>query len=133
MYFINVSLIIIGLSLGAHAAPISIQASEGAQPEERQLILANTQGLTLYTFTPDVAGESTCYDACEKAWPPVIIKPEEAITLGGALSTSVRRDGLLQLRVDNKPVYLYVGDEKPGDIFGQGLGNVWFIINVLTK
>ena len=29
------------------------------------------KGMTLYVFTPDKAGDSTCYDKCATAWPPV--------------------------------------------------------------
>lgn len=95
-----------------------------------RLVLANAEGLSLYTFKPDLVNESTCYQSCAKAWPPVLVTAEEESLLTGSISKSTRKDGSQQLTIDGHPVYTYVGDEKAGDIFGEGLGNVWFPLDL---
>ena len=35
-------------------------------------IIVDAEGRTLYAFTNDVGGVSTCYDDCATAWPPLI-------------------------------------------------------------
>lgn len=122
-------------------SPITVQKSvlvhedaEGKQQKTERLILADIQGLSLYTFKPDQPNESTCYDSCAKTWPPVLVNADEAKALSGSLNSAPRKDGSLQLTVDGHPVYLFAGDEKAGDINGDRLGNVWFLIDLkLTK
>src|ERR1700754_4692863 len=35
-------------------------------------VLVDSEGMTVYLFTPDKGTESTCYGGCESAWPPVM-------------------------------------------------------------
>lgn len=105
----------------------------GLQKVADRLILANEEGLSLYTFKPDHDGESVCYNSCAAHWPPVIVSEEVAKELTGALATTVRKDGSLQLTVDQRPVYLFQNDKNAGDILGEGLGNVWFLIDLKIK
>jgi predicted lipoprotein with Yx(FWY)xxD motif len=93
--------------------------------------LTDAEGNALYLFTPDTTpGESTCYDDCATAWPP--LAPSEGMNLPagvpGELTTVERTDGTQQVAYNDIPLYYYAGDEQPGDINGQGLGGVWFIV-----
>ena len=93
--------------------------------------LTDAEGNTLYLFTPDTTpGESTCYDDCAEAWPP--LTPAEGMTLPagvpGELTTIERTDGTQQVAYNDIPLYYFVRDEQPGDIAGQGVGGVWFIV-----
>lgn len=90
-------------------------------------LLTDVKGLSLYTFDPDGPNQSNCYDGCAKAWPPILISAEVAATLEDGFSSAKRKDGTIQLTFDSKPLYLYVGDKKPGDIKGDGLGGVWHL------
>ena len=38
-----------------------------------------------------------------------------------------RADGSLQWALDNKPLYFFAGDAKPGDTNGDGKGGVWHL------
>jgi predicted lipoprotein with Yx(FWY)xxD motif len=89
-------------------------------------ILADSQNLTIYIFDVDTTSESTCYDACEKAWPPVLLADGQQ--LGANMGVTIRKDGSQQLTHNGRPVYYFVGDSAPGDINGDGLGNVWHIV-----
>jgi predicted lipoprotein with Yx(FWY)xxD motif len=93
--------------------------------------LTDAEGKTLYLFTPDATpGESTCYDDCAQAWPP--LAPAEGMTLPagvpGELATIERTDGTQQVTYNDIPLYYYAKDDDPGDTYGQGLGGRWFIV-----
>ena len=93
--------------------------------------LTDAEGNTLYLFTPDTTpGESTCYDECAESWPP--LTPEDAMTLPagvpGELATIERTDGTQQVTYNDIPLYYFVRDEAAGDIAGQGVGGVWFVV-----
>ena len=94
---------------------------------EKVELLTNVKGMTLYTFDPDGSNESNCYDACAKAWPPVLITQAIADRLEDDFHFAKRKDGTLQLTFDNHPLYLYVGDKKAGDMNGDKLGGVWHV------
>jgi len=92
--------------------------------------LTGADGLTLYIFTADSAGTSTCVDACATAWPPVIITgdpPAVPAGVSGALTTIARPDGSMQLALNGMPVYYYAKDTKAGDTTGEGVGGKWFV------
>lgn len=93
-------------------------------------ILVDGEGFTLYVFTNDEGGESACYDSCAETWPPV---PGDT-SVGGDLdasmfSTVARTDGTEQLTVNGMPLYRYAPDAAPGDTTGQGVGDVWFVVD----
>jgi predicted lipoprotein with Yx(FWY)xxD motif len=95
-------------------------------------VLVNGKGMTVYAFKPDNAGDSTCYDKCAAAWPPVL--SEGAPTAGGGLAagdlgTTTRTDGGTQVTFKGWPLYLFSGDAAAGDTKGQGLKNVWYVVD----
>jgi len=96
-------------------------------------ILVDAEGLTLYGFVPDAeSGESTCYDGCETAWPPLTVEGGD-FTVGTGLDESVfttveRTDGTMQLKVGDYPLYYFSGDAAPGETNGQGLNEVWYVV-----
>ncbi len=49
-------------------------------------ILADGEGRTLYLFTPDTEGDSTCYDQCAANWPPLLAEGE--ITVGAGIDAA---------------------------------------------
>lgn len=94
--------------------------------------LTDTSGKTLYVFTKDSAGTSTCTGSCLAKWPafsastvtaPSVLKPSD-------FSAISRADGVNQTAWMGMPLYYYSGDTKPGDVNGQGFNNVWYVANV---
>lgn len=89
------------------------------------------EGMALYIFLSDVpdSGESTCYDQCEENWP--VFSAEEPLTLPegvpGELGTLTREDGTTQVTYNGWPLYYWIKDVEPGDVTGQGVGDVWFL------
>ncbi len=61
-------------------------------------IVVDDEGFTLYVFIPDDGGDSTCYDECATAWPPLEGDPVATGSVDAALfGTSLRTDGAQQV------------------------------------
>ena len=87
--------------------------------------------MTVYYFTKDTkdSGESACVDDCRQKWPPVLVEGEpklEGVT--AKVDTIDTPEGKKQVTVDGMPVYYWYMDKKPGDVFGQDVGKVWYVV-----
>jgi predicted lipoprotein with Yx(FWY)xxD motif len=93
--------------------------------------LVGPDGLTLYIFTNDTDGTSTCNDDCAAMWPPFEVDAGATLEAGdgvtGELGTTERDDGSTQVTYDGMPLYYYASDSEAGDATGEGFGDVWFI------
>jgi predicted lipoprotein with Yx(FWY)xxD motif len=99
-------------------------------------ILTAPDGMTLYGFTNDIDATPTCFSTCADAWPPVIAPEDWTVAPGldsGVFSTIIRKDGQRQLVAGKWPLYKYSNDAKPGDVKGQGSGDVWFVVSLDAK
>lgn len=93
---------------------------------EKDGILTDANGMTLYTFDNDKDGASACYDACAANWPPLVAAVDaKADDEYGLID---RTDGTKQWTYDGKPLYLWVKDTKPGDMTGDGVKGVWHVV-----
>jgi predicted lipoprotein with Yx(FWY)xxD motif len=94
-------------------------------------LTAGAGGKTLYTFTHDTEGVSTCTGECADAWPAFIVGENQRLVGGagveGELATVAREEGDLQVTYNGMPLYYFAEDAAPGDTNGQGLGDVWFV------
>ncbi|MGH1489992.1 MAG: hypothetical protein ACRBK7_11480 [Acidimicrobiales bacterium] len=92
-------------------------------------VLVDEGGLSLYGFLDDDQGLPTCEGACADAWPPLFVDSAElpAGLDSNVFSVAERSDGTFQLKAGKWPLYLFAGDGAPGDINGQGSGEVWFL------
>jgi predicted lipoprotein with Yx(FWY)xxD motif len=97
-------------------------------------VLVDGDGMTLYMFVPDQKknGRPTCYDECAEAW-PALEAPAELTAgdgLDGSLLGTVKRDdGTTQVTYGDLPLYLFSGDQAAGDVEGQGLNEVWYVLS----
>ncbi|MCA5894471.1 hypothetical protein LEP48_14100 [Isoptericola sp. NEAU-Y5] len=95
-------------------------------------IVVDGEGLTVYYFSADEpgSGESACTDDCLAAWPPVHAGSEEPQVEGvdAEVGTITGNDGELQVTLDGRPLYLYAADEAPGDVTGQAVQDVWWVV-----
>ncbi len=95
-------------------------------------ILVGPEELTVYMFDNDTQGEgaSACHDDCAEAWPPLTVEDEP--TAGEAveadLTTFEREDGTTQVAANGWPLYHFAEDQAPGDANGQGVGDVWWVL-----
>jgi predicted lipoprotein with Yx(FWY)xxD motif len=105
----------------------------GAEGEELGLILYDLSGHTLYTFSKDKGGTSSCYGACAKKWPPALTeeKPEaRGEAVAAKVGATKRKDGTRQLTYAGQPLYTFSGD-KQADTNGNGVtafGGEWHAI-----
>jgi predicted lipoprotein with Yx(FWY)xxD motif len=94
-------------------------------------VLVDGEGMTLYMFDPDEQGESTCYEDCATAWPPLVGEGEPALGEGldEAMVGSVERtDGTMQVTYNDWPLYYWQNDAAAGDVTGQAVNDVWWVL-----
>jgi predicted lipoprotein with Yx(FWY)xxD motif len=98
-------------------------------------ILVDSSGRTIYLFKRDFGTRTACNGACASAWPPVRANGEPTVGPGANASlvgTTARPDGTPQLTYNGHPLYLYHGDEKPGETDGEGstaFGAAWYALS----
>ena len=112
----------------AAGGPVTVMVAES----DFGPILVDAEGKTLYMFKPDTAGESTCYEDCEAAWPPLVVTGD--VTVGEGLdaatfTTVARTDGSIQVKAGAWPLYSFANDAAAGDVNGQGQGGVWYVVS----
>jgi predicted lipoprotein with Yx(FWY)xxD motif len=96
-------------------------------------VVADQSGHTLYAFTKDTNGVSTCYDACATAWPAALASDTTLTGSGVAdqlIGTADRTDGTKQLTLNGMPLYRFAADgDTTGALKGQGNKSVWFVLD----
>ena len=94
--------------------------------------MVDGKGMSVYYYTKDVkdSGTSACTGGCLDAWPPVLAAADAPTVDGvtGTVGTIATPDGKKQLTVNGMPVYYYAKDLAAGDITGQGVGGVWYLV-----
>ncbi|MBO0979299.1 hypothetical protein [Microbacterium sp. SD291] len=118
--------------------------SEEAPPAagEAELTVADTslgeitvdgEGMTVYMFDDDTqgAGASACEGQCLTNWPPVTTESAAPAVEGvtGEVGTITAADGSKQVTLDGWPLYYFAGDQAAGDVNGQGVGGVWWVLS----
>lgn len=112
------------------AAPVETGTVLAAADSALGEIVVDDEGFTLYVFIPDDGGDSTCYDDCASAWPPLEGPAVAAGSVDAALiGTSPRTNGAQQVTFNGWPLYYFARDAVPGDVAGQGLNDVWYVIS----
>lgn len=92
-------------------------------------ILTDADGKTLYFFSNDSKGISTCTTGtCAETWP---VFYTETLTLDSGLSASdfgtINVDGRNQTTYKGYPLYYYVGDETTGQVNGDQVNSIWYV------
>ena len=113
----------------AGSAPVQVQV----QVEQSGLgtILTDQNGRTLYAFTHDKDGTSSCTGQCIATWPA--LAGRQGATAGAGvdsslLSQTTQAEGTVQTAYNKWPLYYYAGDSGPGDVDGQDVDGVWFAL-----
>ncbi|MBT2498887.1 hypothetical protein J7E25_07240 [Agromyces sp. ISL-38] len=96
-------------------------------------IVVDADGMTVYMFDNDTQGgdSSSCEGACATNWPAVTADsddPPVAEGIDGEIGTIEGVDGKTQVTLNGWPLYYFAGDEAPGDINGQGVNDVWWVL-----
>ena len=96
------------------------------------LMLADSEGRTLYAFSSDSDGTSNCLGECAALWPPLLLDEGEPISgdgVAGLLGLIERSDGGRQVTYNGRPLYRYAQDANAGDANGQGMANSWYVVH----
>jgi predicted lipoprotein with Yx(FWY)xxD motif len=97
-------------------------------------VIVNSEGMTLYDFHKDKGTTSSCYGACESAWPPLSTsaKPQaEGGAQSSMLGTTERKDGTMQVTYNGHPLYTFAEDKKAGEANGNdfsAFGAQWYAL-----
>jgi predicted lipoprotein with Yx(FWY)xxD motif len=86
--------------------------------------LTDGDGVTLYVYSLDPPGKSSCVGVCARTWLPAQSHGGKPQPGAGAEAPSVgniqRPDGSEQITYNGHPVYYYNGDTSPGQSNGNG-------------
>jgi predicted lipoprotein with Yx(FWY)xxD motif len=98
-------------------------------------VLVASNGRTLYLYTPDPKGKSTCTGSCASIWPPLLTKgkPRAGKGLKQKLLGTTKHGGKLQVTYAGHPLYRYSGDSKAGQTNGEAYGGIWYAVNDAGK
>jgi len=107
--------------------------------------LVDGRGMTLYIFRKDTPGAGSsapvawgCTSGCGANWPPMVASAASPLLAGpgvtGMLGIFTRPDGIRQVTYNGWPLYYFAGDKNPGDVNGDGIGNLWAVapVNIST-
>jgi predicted lipoprotein with Yx(FWY)xxD motif len=109
----------------------------------KKTILVDASGRTLYMYTAETNGAPACFNDstyhCSKAWPPLLTTGAPHAGQGAKaslLGTVKRIDGGVQVTYHRHPLYYFhggsglgKGDTKPGDVAGQGVLTIWYVLS----
>lgn len=119
-------------STPAASSPAAQTATVMTASSDLGTILVDGAGMALYLFTKDTqgSGQSTCEGECLAAWPALVGDPEAGEGVDPALlGTITRSDGTTQVSYNGWPLYYWVKDSAPGDTTGQGVNEVWWVLD----
>ncbi|MFL4472873.1 hypothetical protein ACIPVK_02600 [Paeniglutamicibacter sp. MACA_103] len=123
---------------GGYAAPSptdTAMAAADLKTAETSLgtVVVDGKGMTLYYFTKDTKGTTTsaCTGECLAAWPIAVASGDTPVLEGvtGEVGTIDSPDGAKQLTLNGMPLYYFAKDTKPGDVNGQGVNDVWYVVS----
>jgi predicted lipoprotein with Yx(FWY)xxD motif len=94
-------------------------------------ILVTTKGFTLYAFDPD--GTDTvspkCIDACAGVWPAYVATKKTKGVGKGLKAKLLGIGGGGQVVYNDHLLYRFSGDSAAGDTNGQGVANIWHVVD----
>jgi predicted lipoprotein with Yx(FWY)xxD motif len=88
-------------------------------------------GKTVYFYTRDNAGatKSACTGGCATLWPAVTSDTAPKLQgVTGKIGSITTADGKQQVTINGMPIYYYAKDTAPGQVNGQGVAGVWYVV-----
>ena len=92
-------------------------------------ILTDENGKTLYFFSNDTKGTSTCNGNCLATW-PIYHSSEASSDMEidkSLLGEITRADGSKQSTFKGWPLYYYAGDGQTGQAKGDAVNKIWYV------
>lgn len=95
-------------------------------------VVTDGNGMTLYMFMKDTKGttKSACSGQCMTAWPAALMgsSAPKASGITGAVGSIAAAGGGKQVTLNGWPLYYFAQDKAAGDVLGQGVGNIWWVL-----
>ena len=95
-------------------------------------IVVDGEGMTVYMFDNDTQGgdASACEGECAANWPAVTTESDapEVEGVTGDVGIIAGVDGSTQVTLNGWPLYSFAGDAAAGDVNGQGVNDVWWVL-----
>lgn len=117
---------------GGQDTPVSEAGLRVAESELGEIVV-DGEGRTVYMFDNDTqgGGASTCEGQCAQNWPAVTTDGDAPTVDGitGEVGTITGVDGAAQVTLNGWPLYYFAGDTAPGDVAGQGVNDVWWVLS----
>jgi len=82
-------------------------------------VLADANGMTLYTAEQEANGTIKCTGACLQIWKPVTGSAGAPSGVTGTIASTSRSDGVTQLTYNGAPLYTFAEDSAAGDAKGN--------------
>ncbi|HEY8662109.1 MAG TPA: hypothetical protein VIL68_00700 [Propionibacteriaceae bacterium] len=95
-------------------------------------VVADGKGMVLYMYTKDTQGTqmSVCTGGCVAAWPLALADATPSLTgITGTVGSIPSASGGKQVTLNGWPLYYYAKDKAAGDVLGQGVGSVWYVLD----
>jgi predicted lipoprotein with Yx(FWY)xxD motif len=128
---------VVGFLVAGSIARSATQANGTVSLSKTKLgmVLVNSKGHTLYMFSKDKNGKSSCSGGCAKFWPPYL--QHGKVTAGSGvkaslLGTTRRSNGSMQITYKKHPLYGFALDKKAGQTNGEGqvaFGGKWYAVS----
>jgi predicted lipoprotein with Yx(FWY)xxD motif len=117
-----------------HAMHAFAHAELTVHPSEYGSVIFDQNHTALYLFSADRTPTSTCYGACQAAWPPLLTRGSPRVGPGldpSLVGTTRRKDGSLQVTYRGHPLYFYSGDRgtRIGCQHVKLHGGFWYVVN----
>ena len=131
------------MSMSGSGHTVAAMLKMGMTPEHTEVmamssphygnVLYDAHHLVLYVFSADNGSTSTCYGACQTAWPPMLTSgaPRVGGLNASLLGTTKRRNGTMQVTYAGHPLYYWSGDTAHS-IFCQHVrlhGGFWYVVD----
>ncbi len=130
------ALIGVGAAMATSSSSTSTGTVNTVKSKTFGTILVNAKGRTLYRYTHDRKNVNTCTPdpACNKYWPPLLVKAGVKPTAGtgtkaSKLGTIKAKNGMRQVTYAGWPLYTFIGDSAARQTKGQAFENDWYVVN----
>ena len=128
---------VVGFLVAGSIARSATQANGTVSLSKTKLgeVLVNSKGHTLYMFSRDKNGKSSCSGGCAKFWPPYLQHGKATAGSGvkaSLLGTTRRSNGSMQVTYKKHPLYGFALDKKAGQTNGEGnvaFGGKWHAVS----
>lgn len=105
---------------GLYAAQTMPGGVKEMKADSGTTVLADSKGMTLYTYSKDETGKSMCNGTCATNWPPLMASADAKSE--GDWTVVTREDGTKQWAYKGEPLYTFGHDTKKGETKGNGMG-----------